>query len=196
MQIEEFVRRVGEEGERTVTRTVSTAPSDVLVNVAKRGGMSMTEFLSSPGRRSEQRELRYRHILRAPASQEALDAWHGRRPSHPLPVDLRALVMRINGIHLWADVETGYSYAGLAPIEEWELARVKMYGPTADRSLVDDRYVALSYHLDGAAFVVLDAELGTYFLMDSAGPDRTAPIANNYDELLHRLLRHRIPPQR
>ena len=142
MQIEDFINRVAGEPERTVTRTVSTTPPEVLAKAAQSGGLSMTEFLSRPGRRSEQRDVRYRHILGPPASPEAIEAWENRRPSHPLPADLRALVMRINGIHLWASAETGRSYVELAPVEEWDLALIKMYGPMADRSLLDDRYMA------------------------------------------------------
>jgi hypothetical protein len=156
---------------------------------------SETELLSAPGRRAEQRDVRYRHILGSPASQQAIDAWQGRHPSHSLPADLRALVTRINGIHLWANVETGRAYTGLAPVEEWDLARVKMYGAAADRKLLDDRYVALSYHQDGASFVVLDVDSGRYFLMDAAGPDTTSPIANSAGELLDWLWRTRIAPK-
>ena len=195
MQIDDFLARVASEPERTVTRTVWTAPPEVLAKAAKPSGMLMTDFLSAPGRRAEQREVRYRHVLGAPASPQAVDAWQNQRPSHPLPADLRALVERVNGIHLWANVETGRSYAGLAPIEEWELARVKMYGPTAARTLLDDRYVAISYHQDGASFVVLDVTSGRYFLMDVAGADATSPIANNVDELLGWLWGSRISPK-
>ena len=195
MQIEELLKHVAGEPERTVTRTVWTTPPEVLAKAAASGGMRMTDLLSAPGRRAEQREVRYRHTLGLPASQQVIDAWQGQHPLHILPADLRALVTRINGIHLWANVETGRSYTGLAPIEEWDLARVKMYGPSADRSLLDDRYVALSYHQDGASFVVLDVESGRYFLMDAAGPDTTSPVANNAGELLDWLWRSRIAPK-
>jgi hypothetical protein len=104
------------------------------------------------------------------------------------------LVERVNGIHLWANPETGRSYFGLAPVEEWQLARIKMYGNASDRSLLDDRYVAISYHQDGASFVVLDANSGKYFLMDAAGPDATVPIAGNAQELLDWLWDRRMSP--
>jgi hypothetical protein len=65
----------------------------------------------------------------------------------------------------------------------------------ADRRLLDDRYVALSYHQDGAAFIVLDVASGTYFLMDTAGPDATSPIATNVEELLDWLWQSRITPK-
>jgi hypothetical protein len=155
----------------------------------------MTDFLSAPGRRSEQRQMRYRHNLGMPATQDAIEAWQGRQPNHPLPQDLQALVRRFNGIHLWADTNTGRSYFGLAPIEEWELARIKMYGPTADRNLLDDRYVALSYDQGAEAFVVLDVASGTYFLMDTAGPDETSPIAKSAEELLDWLWKSRLLPK-
>jgi hypothetical protein len=157
--------------------------------------MKMTDLLSAPGRRAEERNVRYRHMLGSPASQQAIAAWQGRHPSQSVPADLLALVARINGVHLWANVETGRAYAGLAPIEEWDLARVKMYGAAADPELLDDRYVALSYHQDGASFVVLDVESGRYFLMDAAGPDTTSPIASNAGELLDWLWRTRITPK-
>lgn len=175
-------------------RTVRTNGPEMLAKLAKPGGIRLTDFLAAPGHRMEQRERRYRHILGSPASPGAIESWQDQHPSHPLPADLRALVARINGIHLWADPETGRSYTGFAPIEEWELARIKMYGPTADPSTLDDQYVALSYDENGSAFVVLDIASGTYFLMDTAGPDTSTPIASNADELLDWLWRCRITP--
>lgn len=61
-----------------------------------------------------------------------------RWPRHPLPQDLVELVMRANGIHLWADLDDGRAYEGLAPIEEWDLARVKMWGSGAHEASFDD----------------------------------------------------------
>jgi hypothetical protein len=194
MQIEEFLRHVASEPERTVVQTIVTNGPELLAKLAKPGGVRLTDFLSAPGRRTEQRECRYRHILGGPASPRAIEAWQEQHPSHPLPADLQALVARINGIHLWAYPETGRSYTGLAPIEEWELARIKMYGPTVDRRILDDRYIALSYDLGGAAFVVLDPVSSEYFLMDTAGPDTSTPIGSTAGELLDWLWKSRIPP--
>ncbi len=196
MQIDDFMSRAAGEPGRTVTRTVWTTPTEVLAKAAASGSMRMTDLLSVavPGRRAEQRDVRYRHIIGPPASPQAIDAWQSQHPLQVLPPDLRALVMRMNGIHLWANVETGRSCTGLAPIEDWDLARIKMYGPSADRNLLDDRYLALSYHQDGAAYVVLDVELGTYFLMDTAGPDKTSPIAHDAGELIEWLWCTRIAP--
>jgi hypothetical protein len=195
MRVDQFIQSVTGEPERTVTRTVWTTPPDVLAEAARPGGVAMTKLVSAPGRRPEQRAVRYRHLLGSGAAGEVVDVWRAKGRSHALPADLLALVTRINGIHLWANAETGRSYQGLAPIEEWENARTKICGPGAPRDLLDDRFVALSYHQDGAAFIVLDLASGTYFLMDSAAPDTTSPIANNADELLDWLWQARIPPK-
>ncbi len=170
-----------------------TAPSEGLVKAATPGGMLMTEFLSASGRKAEQRTVNYRHILGPPGLARGIDVWLNKG-AHRFPADLHALVKRINGIHLWANVETGRSYTGLAPIEEWELAR-KRIGGEADGGFLDDRYIAISYHQDQASFVVLDTESGEYFLMDAAGPDRTCRIASSMEELLDWLWRNRIAPQ-
>lgn len=108
-----------------------------------------------------------------------------------LPADLRALILQVNGIHLWANGETGRAYFGLAPIEEWEPLRSRL-GDGGGR--LGERYLAISYHQDEAAFIVLDLESGVYFLMDAAGPDTTSPIARNVEELLDWLWRSRIAP--
>lgn len=112
--------------------------------------------------------------------------------SSPLREDLAALLLRANGIHLWAELETGRSYEGLAPLEEWILARVTIWGQDAEPELLPDRYLALSYHLDGAAFVVLDVESASYFLMDACGADTSCPIGADVGDLLAYLWSHRL----
>jgi hypothetical protein len=112
-------------------------------------------------------------VLGPGASAEELAAWQARWPHHPLPSDLVLLLSQVNGIHLWADDETGRSYEGLAPLDEWDLARLKMWGREADPASLPDRYLALSYNADGAAFIVLNVDTGRYFLMDSCGADES-----------------------
>jgi hypothetical protein len=195
MEIEEFFHHVASEPERTFIRTVVSNGPELLAKLAKSGGVRLTDLLSAPGRQTERREFRYRHIVGPPASPGAIEVWQGKHPSHPLPADLLGLVARMNGIHLWAEPRTGRSFTGLAPIEEWDLARIKMYGPTARPDILDDRYVALSYDDGGAAFIVLDVDSGGYFLMDTAGPDTSTPIASTAAELLDWIWLHRMTPK-
>ena len=169
MRIDDLLKYVADEPERIVTRTIWTMPA-AAVNTGKPNGILMADFLAAQGRQAKQRPVRYRHILGGPLSQSAMEDWQCLHPSYPLPSDLREIILRCNGIHLWANAETGRSYSGLAPIEEWDLARIKMFGPGADKSLLDDLYLAISYHEEGAAYAALDVTSGRYFLMDSAGP--------------------------
>jgi hypothetical protein len=118
-----------------------------------------------------------------------------RWPSLILPDDLRRLVEQFDGIHPWANAETGRAYIGIAPIDEWELARIKMFGATSDLALLDANYIAISYHADGNAFIVLDASAGRYFLMDSAGPDNSTQIGQTVGDVLDWLWVHRVLPE-
>jgi len=193
MNIDEFVRAVASEPMRVVTLRGRIPTVETLALASKPGGVSLQDFTSSPAK-VEERHLRFGHVLGSPARPEAIYGWQTKWPSHRLPGDLIALLERVNGIHLWADLDVGRSYLGLAPIEEWNLARVKMYGSEADQELLDDRYIALTYHEDGTSFVVVDVSSGTYYLMDVAGPDDSTPLGKCVDDLLDWLWKNRIPP--
>ncbi|CAN5281217.1 hypothetical protein BH09MYX1_BH09MYX1_28180 [soil metagenome] len=187
MKIDDFIELLKSEPMRSVTQAVRfRAPEG-------RKPIALTDYLSMPGK-EEERTLQYHHVLGAPASAATLDEWRTKFPSHHLPVDLVALLKRVNGIHLWAGVESSRAYQGLAPLSEWTLARSKLFGASAEPSVLDERYVAISYHADAAAFVVLDVESGTYLLMDATAPSFDVPIASNVDELLDWLWTQRIPP--
>ena len=133
------------------------------------------------------------HVFGKPISEGDLSKWLQQWPNHGLPDDLKGLLRRVNGIHLCADPSTGRAYEGLAPLSEWKLARNAMYGEEADPTLLGDKYLALSYHTDGSAYIVLDVSRGKYFLMDSCGADETSPIGSSVSELLDWLWSHRVP---
>ena len=195
MDIDELIARVDSEPERTVTVHVWKPPPEVLRKATQPGGLSLTELAAARGNEGERREVRYRHVLGPPSPAGAIDAWLAQHPAYRLPADLRSVVERTNGIHLWANAESRRAYVGLAPIEEWDVARVRMYGPEADPALLDDRYLAISYDQGGAAFVVLDVASGKYFLMDAAGPDESSLLGTTAGEVLDWLWRTRIEPR-
>ena len=112
-------------------------------------------------------------------------------PKHPLPPDLQKLLRSADGLHLWADLDVGRSYQGIAPIADWQLARTRMWGSDADPDLLGDEYLAISYHADGAAYVVLKVTTGEYFLMDSCGADETCRIGGDVAGLLDWLWKQR-----
>lgn len=172
---------------------VSREPScEVLVRQSLRVTAAGMLAADSSG---ESRVAHFRHILGPPASDAEIGAWTKRWPCHPLPSDLKALLVRMNGIHLWADLDTGRAYQGIAPLEEWDVAATKMWGSGVTDAFLTDRYLAISYHADGAAFVVLNVDTGMYYLMDSAGADDTSPIGSTVDELLDWVWNQRIDPR-
>jgi hypothetical protein len=68
-----------------------------------------------------------------------------------------------------------------------------MWGPGAKPDMLSDDYLAISYHTDGAAFIVLKTTTGEYFLMDSCGADESCPIGRHVNALLDWLWNHRGP---
>jgi hypothetical protein len=194
MTLDELFKRVESEPPRTVTLRQNLSQEQI--DAANRpGGMRLSDLLAVAPRPLPQRTVRFGHILGPPTSHSTVRAWGEQFPYHALPADLKDLVAQVNGIHLWADLDTRRSYDGLAPLEEWDLARIKMYGRGSDAHLLPDRYLALSYHGDGAAFIVLNVESGRYFLMDSSGPDEACPIGASVSDLLDWLWDHRHCPR-
>lgn len=126
---DELLAEIAKEPPRTETREVQALPPGALERAAG-GGLRLTDLLNDPNRTTERRTFRTGHLLGAPATPETIAEWEKRW--HPLPDDLRSLLSRANGIHLWADLDEGRAYEGLAPIEEWMPARVKMWGTDAE----------------------------------------------------------------
>ena len=193
MNFDELLRRVSSEPDRAEERDVDVASPELIRDVVERRGMMLTDFLADPRKTRERRTLRSGHVLGPPLTADDIREWQRQWPRHVLPADLASLLLRVNGIHLWADLDTGRAYEGLAPLGEWDLARAKMYGPDSHADLLSEQYLALTYHADAGAFVVLDVRGGSYYLMDPAGPDESCRVAGSADELLDHLWSHRGP---
>ncbi len=194
MRVHEFLTRVASEPDRVEERDVQISAPALLSDLERPGGMLLTDYQADARTVTERRTMRWGHRLGSPLSREELSTWQTQWPRHTLPHDLAALLVQVNGIHLWANLDTGRAYEGLAPLAEWDLARRKMYGPSGDAGLLSDKYLALTYQADSAAFVVLDPERGSYYLMDSCGPDETCPVGQSVEDLLDYLWSHRLPP--
>ena len=191
MHLEELVELIATEPEQVVKRAVRRIGLPESASTGE--ALALDDLLKRPAE-NEMVELRYKHVLGPGANPEAVTHWKARHTSWTLPSDLEAMIAKVDGIHLWADAQTGRSYLGLAPMAEWETARTKLFGKGASSDLLDDRFVALSYHQDGSSYVVLDVLSGVYYLMDSAGPDESCPIGSTIDELLDWLWKARILP--
>lgn len=195
MNVDEFLRLVASEPNRTTRRVVEHRDMKIVEEAMKNGGGYMlTDFLKLPVLRREGREFHDGHVLGPGASLEKISAWENAHPTLPLPDDLRAFLQRIDGIHLWADLETGRGYDGIAPIEDWELARTRMWGTDVDPTRLSDGHVAISYNADDSVFVVLNTTTGIYYWMDPGGADESCQLATDVESLLDWVWENRIPP--
>jgi hypothetical protein len=188
---EEFLVAVSAEAPRVEELDISVAASELLKDAARAGGMRLSEFLADPRRHKERRVPRTGHVLGPPLSQATIENWMRDWPKHPLPKDLQNLLRHVDGLHLWADLDAGRSYQGIAPLADWQLARTRMWGSDSEPDPLGDEYLAISYHADGAAYVVLKVTTGEYFLMDSCGADETCRIGSDVAALLDWLWVHR-----
>ncbi len=187
MQIDELIRIAATEPNREVTIDVHVRSPATLAAIQKTG-IPLLELSKLPAQ-IERKTFRFGHILGPPALPSTLEDLVRRTPLS-FPSDLMSLVARVNGIHLWAELDRGRSYTGLAPIEEWDVGGVVLFSDA-----LDDRHVALTYHDDGAAAIVLELTTGIYYLMDAAAPDHSCPIGKSSGDLLDYLWSHRIPPR-
>lgn len=160
-----------------------------------KGGMLLSDFLAGFEATGKTVEQTYAHRLGPGVTPEALANWESRHSEYPLPKSLKELLLRINGIHLWANSETQRAHQGLAPLEEWGPAPKVFYGEGATDEFLDKDRLAISYHTDSHAYVVLNVVSGRYFLVDTAGPDGKSPIVDDVSELLGWLWEQRIPPE-
>ena len=193
--LDELLRKVATEPPRVEDREVSVASPELLADVDARRGMALTDFLNDPRRTTRRRTFRRGHVLGPPLPASELARWKATWPRHPLPSDLVELLLRVNGIHLWADLDTGRAYEGLAPIEEWRLARIAMGGPSAEDDLLPDRHLAIGYHADNAVFITLDVDTGLYAWMDACAPHDPSPLGACVDDLLEHLWSSRLAPR-
>ena len=144
MTFDELLARIAMEPNRTYERDVRVPNAELMNELHAAGGMRVDKFMADLRCTTERRTFRKGHVVGPPLSTTELEQWRAAWPRHPLPDDLVALLARANGIHLWANLDTGRAYEGLAPLGEWRLARRKMWGDDADPSLLADRYLALS----------------------------------------------------
>lgn len=193
MTFDEFLERVRSEPDRIEEREVRVATPELLDEIRRAAFVRVDQVEADPRHTLERRTFRTGHLLGPPVDADELTRWTAAWPQHALPEDLVRLFQRANGIHLWADLDHGRSYEGLAPLSEWQLARTSMWGEAADPTDLSDRYLALSYHSDGSAFIVLNVDSAKYFLMDSCGADETCEIGDCVSDLLDWIWDHRIP---
>jgi hypothetical protein len=88
----------------------------------------------------------------------------------------------VDGIHLWANLETGRSYVGILPLKEWEDAATWLLAGSFRSPPVG--VLVLSYHDNGDYFLLLDTARSVYLWWDPQDPDGSEVVANGVPQLL------------
>lgn len=188
MTLVDLQKRRDMDGVVVVQRQVSVPGPTLLVRMDTPPYPTIAEVQSHPDQTFETRRFRYGHLLGPGVTPEELSAWRACWPNHPIPYDLAQLLLKTNGIHLWADLDQERAYIGIAPLAEWEDAAegwwAEFFKPSAKGGLI------LSYHLDGNGAVVLDTKSGVYRWYEWEDLDNPQMIGNSVESLLDWLWAH------
>lgn len=182
MEIDQLLQRVASQPELRETRSVQVW-GPTLRAAFESGELRMiNEIHAHPDQTTEEKTFRYGHLCGAPVSPSQLADWQARFPEHPLPTDVADLLLRLNGLHLWADLEFGRAYFGLAPLDEWHDS-TSNDGPLLFEEAQPGMLV-ISYHQNGDYYLVLDTAKSTYHWFDHEDIDHPQTVASSVSELL------------
>ena len=178
----ELLVRARQQSEVTVQRTIRV-PGPELVRVLESGRpLLVSELTSHPDQHFEQRLFRYGHLLGIPVSDSNIAEWQRRHPGALLPLDVLDLLKTADGVHLWADLDTGRSYFGILPLAEW--LGVQEHEA---RALFEDEppgTTVLSYHHNSDYFLLLNPEGDRFTWFDPQSPDDSEVVGSSVDDLL------------
>ena len=194
MTLDDLLARTATEPDWAEERTVSVPGPRLLAEVAAKGGMPLLEFMKHPDRTPQRRVLRRGHRLGPGLSQAELESWIAAWPQHPLPADLSALLLRANGIHLWADLDSGRAYYGISPLAEWQDAGsvgwAHLFSSPPTSALV------ISYHENGDGYLLLETMATPqprFVWCDLEDIDHPTSVGHTVSELLDWLWERRAP---
>ncbi len=126
------------------------------------------------------------HRLMPPLSRKDLGLWQANHPDVSLPDEQIDFYRISNGARFWVDTDPS-GYLSLSPLEDLMTARQRIW--LGDGGLRPDdvplpHWLAISDHVDGADFIVLDTDASVYYQMDSCGADLSCPIGPSFEDVL------------
>lgn len=174
----ELIERARSQAEVCVDRLVSIYGPEVSSLLRTGRPLPLLGLLAHPDQHKEMRTFRYGHVLGAPLSSGALAAWQERHPQIQVAPDMTALLLAVDGIHLWADLDTGRAYFGILPLAEWRGVREVLGGED-----VPEETLVISYHDNGDAFLLLGPD-GKFTWFDPQSPDDSTHLGGSVGGLL------------
>jgi hypothetical protein len=182
MLTDELLQLVASQPEVRETRNVKVWGPSLRAAVDSGQLRALDKILSHRDQTSEIKTFRYGHLVGNARRATDVEAWQARFPDHPLPADLADFLLRVDGVHLWADLDQGRAYFGIAPLDEWQDAAA-----TDAPALFDERptgMLVISYHQNGDYYLVLDARASVYRWFDHEDTSSPRVIGTTVRDLL------------
>lgn len=182
MTADELLERASTQRPVTVKRTVHVPGPQLRALLAEGKPILVTELQAHPDQREEEQAFRYAHVLGSGITRDEIQAWQTNHPDHRLPGDLVQFLMRVNGIHLWADLDSSRAYFGILPLQDWQEATDVDWAIMYESPPVGQ--LAVSYHDNGDYYLVLDTRRQKYLWYDLQDFDRPKDAGKTVEELL------------
>jgi hypothetical protein len=178
----EFARLARSQAEVVVERLVSVPGPELEARLRSGRPLMVSDLSAHPDQRREVRRFRYGNLLGPPLSESVLQDWLRRHADVVLSPSLVRLLRICDGIHLWADLETGYSYYGVLPLTQWshvgDHVAAELCGDLPGSMLV------ISYHDNGDYYLLLDAARDRFIWFDPQSPDDSKPAGDSIEQFL------------
>jgi len=178
----ELVKRAASQPIVKLARVVNVPGPELSALLSSRQPLLVSDLMAHPDQKKEIRKFQYGHILDAGISIAEIQEWETQHPHHDLPPDVVEFLQQVNGVHLWADIDSHRSYYGILPVSKWQDANDadwnQMFVQPSEGLLV------ISYHDNGDYFLVLDAKASAYFWYDLQDFDNPLRVGNSVPQLL------------
>jgi hypothetical protein len=182
MTIDEFLHRAASQPIVNEERMVNVWGPELKALVTERKAMTLAEIDAHPDQHKEKRIFRRGHLLGSGLPHDAIISWQQKHPSHILPPGLIELLSRVNGIDLWADLDSQEAYFGILPLEKWQTASESRLADYCENE--PSSHLVISYHQNGDFHLVLDSQRAAYFWYDTEDFRHPTLVARDVEELL------------
>lgn len=177
MTPQQLIEHAAKQPEVTLERSVRVPGPALRELLASGRAIPLIEVISHPDQHEEVRRFRYGHLLGPGASRASIEEWQTRNPSARIHPDVVELLTRVDGIHLWADLDRARAYFGIRPLSEWTEVALSEWHFLFDEPMPGA--LVISYHDNGDAFLVLDTHENCFTWYDPQDfrDTRTAKIS-------------------
>lgn len=182
MTPQQLIERAAKQPEVTFERAVRLPGPALTALLVSGRAIPLLDASSHPDQRQEVRRFRYGHLLGPGASRASIDEWQTRNPSARIHPDVVELLARVDGIHLWADLNRTRAYFGIRPLSEWTEVALSEWCTLFDE--LTPGALVISYHNNGDYFLVLDTRENSFTWYDPQNFRDTRTVKHSVGELL------------